>query len=148
MLEERAIIGGEESGGFGFANHIPERDGVVAGLFLIDFMLRRNKTPGELLQELFGRVGEHFYNRLDLTYNAAQRSRILQRVADEEPEQIAGQRVVAISTESGYKYTLEDGSWLLIRFSGTEPLLRIYTEMRSAEAVQAALADGRALTGV
>lgn len=148
MLAERAIIGGEESGGFGFANHIPERDGVLAGLFLIDFMLRRNKTPGQLLQELFGRVGEHFYNRLDLQYNAAQRSRILQRVADEEPEHIAGQRVVAVSTESGYKYTLEDGSWLLIRFSGTEPLLRIYTEMRSAEAVQAALADGRALTGV
>ncbi len=148
MIAQGAIIGGEESGGFGFANHIPERDGVLAGLLLIDFMLRRNKTPSELLDELFGRVGEHFYNRVDLQFPAAQHAHILQRIVDAQPEQIAGQRVASRSTEGGYKYTLEDGSWLLIRFSGTEPLLRIYTEMRSADAVQTALADGRALTGV
>jgi alpha-D-glucose phosphate-specific phosphoglucomutase len=148
MIETRAIIGGEESGGFGFANHIPERDGILGGLFLIDFMLRRNKTPSELLQELFGKVGEHHYNRVDLTYPAAQRPQILQRIADAQPKMIAGQPVASIGNQGGYKYTLQDGSWLLIRFSGTEPLLRIYTEMRSADAVQAALDDGRALTGV
>jgi alpha-D-glucose phosphate-specific phosphoglucomutase len=148
MIAERAIMGGEESGGFGFANHIPERDGILAGLFLIDFMLRRNKTPSELLDELFGKVGEHYYNRVDLTYPAAQRPEILQRIADAQPKMIAEQSVISISNEGGYKYTLQDGSWLLIRFSGTEPLLRIYTETRSLDAVQAALADGRALTGV
>jgi alpha-D-glucose phosphate-specific phosphoglucomutase len=148
MIEEQAILGGEESGGFGFVNHIPERDGLLAGLFLIDFMLKRNKTPSELLQELFNKVGPHFYDRIDLTYPVAQRSQILQHIADARPKTIADQRVVNISTEGGYKYTLEDGSWLLIRFSGTEPLLRIYTETRSSELLPQVLADGRALTGI
>lgn len=148
MIEEKAIIGGEESGGFGFANHIPERDGVLAGLFLIDFMLKRNKTPSELLQELFDKVGPHYYDRLDMTYPADQRPQIMQRVADARPETLADQKVTNISTEGGYKYTLEDGSWLLIRFSGTEPLLRVYTETHSAEVVQQMLSEGRALTGI
>ncbi len=148
MLEEKAILGGEESGGFGFANHIPERDGILAGLFLIDFMLRQNKTPSELLQSLFDRVGGHYYDRLDMTYPATQRPQIMQRVADARPESLVGQHVVSISAEGGYKYTLEDGSWLLIRFSGTEPLLRVYTETRSPDLVQPLLAEGRALTGI
>lgn len=148
MMEEKAIMGGEESGGFGFTNHIPERDGILAGLFLIDFMLKQNKTPSELLQSLFDKVGGHYYDRLDMTYPAAQRPHIVQRIADARPEALVGQRVTNISTEGGYKYTLEDGSWLLIRFSGTEPLLRVYTETRSQDAVQQMLAEGRALTGI
>lgn len=148
MIEEEAIIGGEESGGFGFANHIPERDGLLAGLFLINFMLRRNKATSELLQELFNKVGPHFYDRVDLMYPAAQHPKILQRISEAKPETIANRRVVNISTEGGYKYTLEDGSWLLIRFSGTEPLLRIYTETRSNDLLQPVIADGRALVGI
>ncbi len=148
MIDEKAIMGGEESGGFAFANHIPERDGILAGLFLIDFMLKQNKTPSELLQSLFDKVGGHYYDRLDMTYPAAQRPHIMQRVADARPESLVGQRVINISTEGGYKYTLEDGSWLLVRFSGTEPLLRVYTETRSQDAVQPLLAEGRALTGI
>jgi len=148
MIEERAMIGGEESGGFGFANHIPERDGILAGLFLIDFMLRQNKSPSELLQQLFDKVGPHYYDRLDMTYPADQRLAIMQRVADARPPTLGGQKVVNISSEGGYKYTLEDGSWVLIRFSGTEPLLRVYTETHSQEAVQLLLADGRGVTGV
>jgi alpha-D-glucose phosphate-specific phosphoglucomutase len=148
MIEENAMIGGEESGGFGFARHLPERDGILGALFLLDFMLKQNKTPSDLLQYLFDKVGEHYYDRLDMNYPAAQRSQILQRVADARPDTLGGQKVVNISTEGGYKYTLEDGSWLLIRFSGTEPLLRVYTETRSQEAVQGMLAEGRALTGV
>ena len=135
-------------GGFGFANHIPERDGILAALFLVDFMLRQNKTPSELLQSLFDKVGPHFYDRLDMTYLADQRPTIMQRVADARPPTLGGQKVVNISSEGGYKYRLEDGSWLLIRFSGTEPLLRVYTETHSQEAVQQLLADGRGLTGV
>jgi phosphomannomutase len=111
-------------------------------------MLKRNKTPSELLQELFDKVGPHYYDRLDLTYPADQRPQIMQRVADARPETFCDQKVVNISTEGGYKYTLEDGSWLLIRFSGTEPLLRVYTETHSQEIVQQMLAEGRALTGV
>jgi alpha-D-glucose phosphate-specific phosphoglucomutase len=148
MLEVRAMMGGEESGGFGFDRHIPERDGMLASLFLIDFMLKRNKPPSQLLDELFGKVGQHFYDRLDLTYPAEMRPKILQRVADAHPETLGGQKVRHTSTEGGYKYVLEDGSWLLIRFSGTEPLLRIYTETRSQPAVQQILEDGRRLAGM
>jgi phosphomannomutase len=97
---------------------------------------------------LFDKVGGHYYDRLDMTYPAAQRPHIVQRVADARPEALVGQRVTNISTEGGYKYTLEDGSWLLIRFSGTEPLLRVYTETRSQDMVQQLLAEGRALTGI
>ncbi|HSH78596.1 MAG TPA: phosphoglucomutase/phosphomannomutase family protein [Herpetosiphonaceae bacterium] len=148
MIETRAIIGGEESGGFGFDRHIPERDGMLAALFLMDFMLRRNKQPSQLLEELFAKVGAHYYDRLDLTYAAELRSKILEQVADAHPEQLGGQKVKHITTEGGYKYTLEDGSWLLIRFSGTEPLLRIYTETRTPDAVPRMLEEGRKLAGV
>jgi phosphomannomutase len=148
MIEVKAIMGGEESGGFGFDRHIPERDGMLAALFLIDFMLKRNKPPSQLLEELFGKVGGHYYDRLDLTYPAESRPRILQRVADAHPETLAGQKVSHISTEGGFKYVLEDGSWLLIRFSGTEPLLRIYTETRSPAVVPQLLEEGRRLAGM
>ena len=110
MLEVKAIIGGEESGGFGFDRHIPERDGMLATLFLIDLMLKRNKLPSQLLEELFGKVGAHFYDRLDLTYPAEQRTQILHRIADAHPERLGGQRVTQISTEGGYKYHLADAS--------------------------------------
>jgi phosphomannomutase len=148
MLEVKAIIGGEESGGFAFDRHIPERDGLLAALFLLEFMLKRNKPPSQLLDELFGKVGEHYYDRLDMTYPAEHRPQILQRIADAHPETLGGQKVRSISTEGGYKYTLEDGSWLLIRFSGTEPLLRVYTETRSPGTVAQLLDEGRKLAGM
>jgi alpha-D-glucose phosphate-specific phosphoglucomutase len=148
MLDVKAIIGGEESGGFAFDGHIPERDGLLAALFLIEFMLKRNKAPSQLLDDLFSKVGNHYYDRLDLTYPAELRPQILQRVADAHPETLGGQKVRNITTEGGYKYTLEDGSWLLIRFSGTEPLLRIYTETRSQNAVAQLLEEGRKLAGM
>jgi phosphomannomutase len=141
-------MGGEESGGFGFDRHIPERDGMLAALFLIDFMLKRNKPPSQLIEELFGKVGGHYYDRLDLTYPAELRPRILQRVADAHPETLGGQKVAHISTEGGFKYVLGDGSWLLIRFSGTEPLLRIYTETRSQALIPQLLEEGRRLAGM
>ncbi len=148
MIETGAIIGGEESGGFAFDRHIPERDGILAALFLLELILKRNKTPSQVLDELFAKVGPHFYDRLDLTYPAELRPTILQRVADAHPDILGGQRVRDISTSGGYKYTLDDGSWLLIRFSGTEPLLRIYTETRSAAAVTQLLEEGRKLAGM
>lgn len=148
MIEVKAVIGGEESGGFGFDRHIPERDGILAALFLLDFMLKRNKPPSQLLDDLFAKVGPHYYDRLDLTYPADLRPQILQRVADAHPETLGGQKVKHTSTEGGYRHVLEDGSWLLIRFSGTEPLLRIYTETHAQSAVPQLLEEGRKLAGM
>ncbi|HEY1012852.1 MAG TPA: phosphoglucomutase/phosphomannomutase family protein [Herpetosiphonaceae bacterium] len=148
MIECGAIIGGEESGGFAFAKHAPERDGILSGLLLLDLFLKRGKSPSETLDELFDKVGPHFYDRLDITYPAEQRDAILKRVDAARPDALAGEAVSKISTQGGYKYYLANGSWLLIRFSGTEPLLRIYTETRSPEMVEKLLSEGRVIAGV
>ncbi|MBM7841533.1 phosphoglucomutase/phosphomannomutase family protein [Herpetosiphon giganteus] len=147
MIESNAIIGGEESGGFAFAKHLPERDGILSSLLLLDLFLKRGKTPSETMEELLNKVGPHFYDRIDINYPAEQRDTILKRVDAARPDALAGLTVNSINTQGGYKYYLQDGSWLLIRFSGTEPLLRIYTETRSPELVEKLLAEGRVIAG-
>jgi phosphomannomutase len=148
MLETDAIVGGEESGGYAFRGHIPERDGILAALFILDMCVQLKKTPSELVHFLFSKVGEHYYDRLDLSFAAAQRQAILDRIRSGTPPQIVGLRVTDVNTTDGFKYLLEDGSWLLIRFSGTEPIMRIYTETTSRERVAGILHAGRALAGV
>jgi phosphomannomutase len=148
MIETNALIGGEESGGYAFRGHIPERDGIVAGLFILDMMVRLGKTPSQLVQYLFDQVGPHFYDRLDVHFPADQRSEILARLAAAQPADVAGRPVQRILREDGSKFFLADGSWLLIRFSGTEPIMRIYSEAGSADEVRSILEAGRGLAGV
>jgi phosphomannomutase len=148
MMETGAIIGGEESGGFGFRGHIPERDGILAGLFLTDMCLRLQRRPSELVQYLFSKVGQHYYDRIDLSFPADQRAAILARIKAARPQEIDGSKVINIGTSDGFKFYLEGGSWALVRFSGTEPLLRIYTETDAPDRVARILAAGRNLTGV
>jgi phosphomannomutase len=150
MTETDAVIGGEESGGFGFGMHIPERDGLVSGLFLLDLWLSRRKRASEVLAELQQLAGPSYYNRLDIRFARAGYEDVkrdaLARLAEEAPTSLAGQAVVdrvSLDTRDGYKFYREDGSWLLIRFSGTEALLRVYVEARSPEDVDALLAEGQ-----
>jgi phosphomannomutase len=148
MIESDAIVGGEESGGYAFRNHIPERDGILAGLFILDLMVQLDKTPAQLVDYLFTKVGPHYYDRLDIHFPAAERTNIIGRLTASHPDRIAGTAVVGENRTDGYKYVLEDGSWLLIRFSGTEPIMRVYTETDSKARVQGILKAGRDLTGV
>jgi len=148
MMETGAIMGGEESGGFGFAGHVPERDGILAGLFLLDLVVKLKKTPSQLVEYLFSLVGPHYYDRIDIRLPADQRDAIWTRVKESKPKGIAGLQVTSTDTLDGFRYLLEDGSWLLVRFSGTEPLVRIYTETTNQEKVQAILADGRKIVGL
>lgn len=148
MLESGAIIGGEESGGFGFKGHIPERDGIVAGLFIADMVVRLGRSPSELVHYLFDKVGPHYYHRVDLHFPVEERSNILERISKHPPAELDGEKVVRVLTVDGYKYLLADGSWLLIRFSGTEPIMRIYSEAGSAGRMQRLLDAGRALAGM
>ena len=148
MIESDAIVGGEESGGYAFRNHIPERDGILAGLFILDLMVQLDKTPAQLVDYLFTKVGPHYYDRLDIHFPAAERTNIVGRLTASHPDRIAGTAVVGENRTDGYKYVLEDGSWLLIRFSGTEPIMRVYTETDSKARVQGILKAGRDLTGV
>ena len=148
MLRENAMIGGEESGGYGFRGHIPERDGILAGLYFLDFMVRTGKTPSQLLQYLYSKVGEHYYNRNDIEFPENKRQEIIARVTDCLPDDIGGVKVARRDASDGYRYVLADGSWLLIRFSGTEPLLRIYAESDSTKRVQELLYSGQKIAGV
>ncbi len=148
MHAENALIGGEESGGYGFRGHVAERDGIMAGLYFIDFMLRTGKTPSELLEYLYSKVGPHYYQRIDTEFPESERQTIIGRLRDEPPESIAGVGVDEIDTADGFRYLLADKSWLLVRFSGTEPVLRIYAESSSEDKVKKLLAAGKKLAGV
>ncbi len=154
MTETNAVIGGEESGGFGFGMHIPERDGLASGLFLLDLWLTKGKRASEVLAELQALAGPSYYDRIDIRFQRAGydevKAGILGRLENEAPESLAGRAVVrrqALETGDGFKFYRDDGSWLLIRFSGTEALLRIYVEARSPEDVEALMGEGRGIAG-
>lgn len=148
MMTEHVVIGGEESGGYGFHGHAPERDGVLAALYFLDFMARTGKSPSQLLDFLFEKVGPHHFNRVDIEFPAPERETIIGRVSGDPPQDIEGVKVVKFDTGDGYRFTLEDGTWLLVRFSGTEPLLRVYAESDSPERVARLIEYGRKLAGV
>jgi len=137
MQETGAMMGGEESGGFGFAMHLPERDGIVADLFFLDFMVKTKKRPSQLIAELMDMVGPSHYLRRDVHFTAAAyasvKERIMAVLREAAPEKLGGHAVVKIvqlETKDGTKFFLDDGSWLLIRLSGTEPLVRVYAETK------------------
>lgn len=148
FLKYNALIGGEESGGYGLRGHVPERDSLPAGLYIIDFMLQTGKTPSQLLDYLYNKVGPHYYDRLDLHFPSEAREQIVGRVSKANPSSINGVKVLKSDTIDGFRYFMADNSWLLIRFSGTEPVLRIYSEAGSPEKVRKIILAGRELTGI
>jgi phosphomannomutase len=148
MVELDAIIGGEESGGFGFSGHIPERDALVAGAYLLDLMVHLKRPMSGVLDFLREKVGPRFYHRWDVEFPASERDAIAKRVDESTPDSIDGSAVRGVNTVDGYKWSMEDGSWLLIRFSGTEPLLRIYTETDAQDRVDRILTAGKKIAGV
>lgn len=147
MLELDAMVGGEESGGYAFKGNVPERDGILAGLYFLDFMVTTGKTPSQLLQDLFAKVGAHYYDRIDTGFKGDRAARE-KAILDAKPSTIGGLKVTGLNTTDGYKFNLEDGGWLLIRFSGTEPIIRVYCETTHQEAVQAILQDGLKVAGI
>jgi alpha-D-glucose phosphate-specific phosphoglucomutase len=148
MTETNALIGGEESGGYAFRGNVPERDGILAGLYMLDFMVRTGKKPTELLQMLFEKLGgEYFYDRVDRPFSGDRAARE-QMILDAKPETIGGLKVRELVTVDGFQFKLEDGGWLLIRFSGTEPIMRVYCETTHGEKVQAILQDGLKVAGL
>ncbi len=147
MLETNAMIGGEESGGYAFRGNVPERDGILAGLYILDFMVRTGKKPSQLVQMLFDKVGAHYYDRVDVPFEGDRAARE-QAILAAKPATIAGLKVTGLNTTDGFKFTLEDGGWLLIRFSGTEPIMRVYCETTHKDKVQTILQDGLKIAGL
>ena len=148
MRETDALIAGEESGGFAFRGHLPERDGILSGLYVLDLMARRGKQLPELIEELFAKVGPHYYDRIDITMTEEARANVEQTLPQLRPDSIAGLKVTGHDTTDGLRFLLDDGAWALIRLSGTEPLMRIYTEVRQEDQVRPVLAACREMTGV
>jgi phosphomannomutase len=148
MTETDAMIGGEESGGFAFRGNVPERDGILANLYLLDFMVKTGKSPSGLIEMLFDKVGAHYYDRIDQRINPEQREAIKAKLKTITPDKLGGMRVSGKNLTDGYKFMLEDGGWLLIRMSGTEPLMRIYCETTKKKMVQPLLADGQKLATI
>ncbi len=147
MMETDAIIGGEESGGYAFKGNVPERDGILAGLYFLDMMVKLKKTPAELLKLLFSVVGNHYYDRIDTPFSGDKKHKE-QNIMNANPSLIGGLKVLDLNSTDGYKFSLEDGGWLLIRFSGTEPIIRVYCETTHADKVQSILQDGLRIAGI
>src|SRR5512134_1266585 len=147
MLETNAMIGGEESGGYAFRGNVPERDGILAGLYFLDFMVQTGKKPTELLEMLFDKVGEHFYDRIDTPFTGDRKTRE-QLILNANPKTLGGLKVTELVTVDGFQFKLEDGGWVLIRFSGTEPIMRVYCETTHEDRVKAILEDGLKIAGI
>ncbi len=148
MMREDALIAGEESGGYAFRGHLPERDGILSGLMALEMMVKTGKSVSELLDALYERVGPHHYDRLDIPFDPARRRDVEGRVEAAPPATLGHRRVERLDTRDGIRFVLEGGYWALIRFSGTEPLLRLYAEAESPDEVRTLLATVRKLAGV
>jgi phosphomannomutase len=134
MAEEKILIGGEESGGLGTSLHIPERDGIFNGLLILEMMAARKKSLKELCDELDEEFGPHRYRRIDAKVTEQQKKQIMQACA-KRPLKIGRYNVLHIDDRDGYKFTVDGGAWLLVRASGTEPLIRFYSEASSMNKV-------------
>lgn len=143
MMTEDILIGGEESGGISFKGHIPEGDGTLMGLLLVEMIAAAKKPLHEMVKDLLDDVGPAHYQRTDLRLKRpVAKAEMTEYLTKQAPAEIAGYKIAELSTSDGVKYILEDDSWLLIRPSGTEPVLRVYAEGRSAAIVHALLEYG------
>lgn len=140
MLEDDILIGGEESGGIGIKHHLPERDGLLCSLLLLEMMAQSGQTLSTLVDDLLAEVGPHHYRRLDL--EVAEPKALMAKLLHQPPPAIAGRQVVGQDGLDGQKLFLADGSWILFRASGTEPVVRIYAEAATGEAAEELLAAG------
>jgi phosphomannomutase len=146
MLKGDVLIGGEESGGMSFKGHIPEGDGVLMSLLLVEMVAATKATLAELVDDLLKEAGPSHYARNDLRLaHPVSKSKMVERLAADAPASIGGVALQSVNTLDGVKYLLADDSWLLIRPSGTEPVLRVYAEAREPGMVEALLAHGRSV---
>ena len=144
MVKGDVLVGGEESGGIGIPSHVRERDGLLMALMLTEMMAQRGKGLGELVDDMLAITGPMAYNRVDLKLSPETKDAFLARAPSLAPSEIAGVSVLDVVRADGVKFLLVDDAWLLLRPSGTEPLVRVYAEAPSAGVVDDLLAAGRA----
>jgi phosphomannomutase len=146
MLKGGVLLGAEESGGIGFPGHIPERDGIAAGLMLLELLATERVPVNKLLARLEKQFGPHRYGRIDTHYPLEQRAALMEFLQKNPPAKLLRSPLAGMKTFDGVKFIAQDTSWLMLRGSGTEPVLRIYAEAKSDAAVRKLLRLGTALT--
>jgi phosphomannomutase len=146
MLKGGVLLGVEESGGIGFQGHIPERDGILAGLMLLELLATEKISVNRMLAALEKQFGPHHYDRIDTHFPLEKRAALMDFCAKNPPAKLLRSPLAAVKSYDGVKYVAEDGTWLMLRGSGTEPILRIYAEARSGADVKKLLALGVKLT--
>jgi phosphomannomutase len=145
MLKEDVLIGGEESGGIGIKGHVPERDGVLNSLLLLECVATYKKDAREILNGVMDEFGYFYYDRIDIHLTEEQRNKVSSKLGGLKPGSFIGEKVADIQSLDGTKIFLEDKSWILFRLSGTEPLVRIYCEATSRDKVKRMLGEGEKL---
>ncbi len=146
MLKGGVLLAAEESGGIGFPGHIPERDGIAAGLMLLELLATEKISINKMLARLEKQFGPHFYGRIDTHFPLHKRAALMEFLAKNPPAKLLRSPLAGMKTFDGVKYVAEDSSWLMLRGSGTEPILRIYAEAKSDTDAQKLLKLGVKLT--
>jgi len=146
MLKGGVLLGAEESGGIGFPGHIPERDGIAAGLMLLEMLATEKVSVNKILAKLEKQFGPHRYGRIDTHYPLEKRAALMDFLKINPPAKLLRSPMAEVKTFDGVKFVAQDSSWLMLRGSGTEPVLRIYAEAKSDADVHKLLKLGVALT--
>ncbi|MER3558693.1 MAG: phosphoesterase, partial [Armatimonadota bacterium] len=142
MLEDDILMGGEESGGIGITRYMVERDGVMMGMLLLEAMATSGKSLSELVESVFQITGPYFYHRIDAHFERDQMPELRERLKELTLEKVLDVSVATRDTLDGIKHILEDGTWLLLRASGTEPVVRIYAEARAPDSARHLAEEG------
>jgi phosphomannomutase len=146
MIKGGVLLGAEESGGIGFPGHIPERDGIAAGLMLLEMLATERVPVGKLIARLEREFGPHRYGRIDTHFPLEKRSALMDFLRTNPPSKLLRSPMADMKTYDGVKFIAADSSWLMLRGSGTEPILRIYAEARNDPDAQKLLRAGVRLT--
>ena len=147
ILKERVIFGGEESGGYGIPSYLPERDGIMSALFILELMILKDKPLSEIIEEVFNTYGRAYYKRVDFPADEGIKAK-LKSLIERPPSAVGGNRVKESLTIDGLKLIFENDSWILFRASGTEPLIRVYAEAPSESDLDALIKAGTSLLSV
>ena len=143
MRQHDVLIGGEESGGMGFRGHIPERDGILANLMLLEMLAVTKKSVTQIVADIQKEFGKSAYDRIDIHYPLEKRQQLIETLRREPPRDLLGTPLARVNDSDGVKYIATDDSWLMFRASGTEPIVRIYSEASNAARVKRLLEWGK-----
>jgi len=146
MLKGNVLLGFEESGGIGFPDLMPERDGIAAGMMLLEMLATERVSVNKLLGRLVRQFGPHHYARLDTRFPLEKRAALMEFCKTNPPRRLAGSPLAQIKSFDGVKFIAQDGVWLMLRGSGTEPVLRIYAEAKSPADAAKLIREGARLT--